>query len=117
MRSPGPRTACCLLIIASVALASGSCVQGEPQSSGEAKPREVAPAPTLGADEKSTIQVFEAASRSVVFITTSTFRRDFWSLNVFEVPQGSGSGFVWDRQGHIVTNFHVIADASRISES
>lgn len=68
----------------------------------------------LGADERSTIEVFEAASRSVVFIATSTLRRDYWSLNVFEVPQGSGSGFVWDSRGYVVTNFHVIADANRI---
>jgi S1-C subfamily serine protease len=50
----------------------------------------------------------------VVFITTSSLRRDFWSLNLFEVPRGSGSGFVWDRQGHIVTNYHVIAGANAI---
>jgi len=68
----------------------------------------------LGADERDTITVFDTASRSVVYITTSTLRRDYWSLNLFEVPQGSGSGFVWDSRGHIVTNFHVIADASRI---
>lgn len=69
---------------------------------------------TLGAEERATIEVFEAASDSVVFITTSTLRRDVWSLNVFEVPRGSGSGFVWDDRGHVVTNFHVIANASRI---
>jgi S1-C subfamily serine protease len=61
------------------------------------------------------MEVFQVASRSVVFITTSTLRRDFWSLNVFEVPQGSGSGFIWDKEGHIVTNFHVIAGAGRIT--
>lgn len=70
----------------------------------------------LTVDEMATIQVVEKASRSVVYITNSAIRRDFWSLNTFEVPQGSGSGFVWDRQGHIVTNFHVIygADAIRV---
>ena len=39
-------------------------------------------------------------------------QRDFFSLNVQEVPQGTGSGFIWDRQGHVVTNFHVIQGAS-----
>ena len=35
-----------------------------------------------------------------------------FTLDVLEVPQGSGSGFVWDRDGHIVTNYHVIRGAS-----
>ena len=38
-------------------------------------------------------------------------QRDEWNLNVQEVPEGTGSGFVWDQGGHIVTNFHVIKDA------
>lgn len=40
------------------------------------------------------------------------FRQDAFTLDIFEVPQGSGSGFVWDKDGHIVTNFHVIRGAS-----
>ena len=32
-------------------------------------------------------------------------------LNVSEIPQGAGSGFIWDSDGHIVTNFHVIRGA------
>jgi S1-C subfamily serine protease len=96
-------------------LGAWSCVQGSSQQSPSVRPREVAPAAGLSPEEKATIEIFQAASRSVVFITTSTLRRDFWSMNVFEVPQGSGSGFVWDREGHIVTNFHVIAGASKIT--
>lgn len=65
-------------------------------------------------DEQETIQVFEQASQSVVFITNTALRRDLWSLNTFEVPQGSGSGIVWDDNGHIVTNFHVIYGADSI---
>ncbi len=103
------------LLLASSALGVYSCVQGGPESSPAARPREVAPAAALGAEERATIDIFQEASRSVVFITTSALRRDFWSLNVFEVPQGSGSGFVWDREGHIVTNYHVIAGANRIT--
>jgi len=70
-----------------------------------------APRPTLiklGPDERETISIFERATKSVVFITNTALRRDIWSLNTFEVPQGSGSGIIWDRQGHIVTNFHVV---------
>jgi S1-C subfamily serine protease len=68
----------------------------------------------LGPEEKSTIAVFERVSRSVVYITNTGIRRDFFSFDQFEVPQGSGSGFVWDREGHIVTNFHVIYGANAI---
>ena len=81
----------------------------------EGVPRTTAPSSTLGADELATIQVFERSTKSVVFITNTALRRDIWSLNVMEVPQGSGSGFVWDLDGHIVTNFHVIYGASTIS--
>ena len=47
----------------------------------------------------------------MAFITTQVERVDYWSRNVFEVPAGSGSGFVWDDRGHVVTNFHVVQDA------
>jgi S1-C subfamily serine protease len=65
----------------------------------------------LAADEKATIQLFKAASPSVVHITTNVLERSFFSMNVMETPRGTGTGFVWDDQGHIVTNFHVIEDA------
>ena len=52
--------------------------------------------------------VFERATKSVVFIANTAIQRDFWSFDTMEVPQGSGSGFIWNKQGHIVTNFHVI---------
>ncbi|UCH92033.1 MAG: trypsin-like peptidase domain-containing protein [Nitrospirota bacterium] len=68
----------------------------------------------LSAEELKTIAVFEKAAKSVVYITNTAVRRDFWSLNTFEVPQGSGSGFIWNTQGHIVTNFHVVYGADSI---
>lgn len=81
----------------------------------EGKPRPVTPAPTeLGPDERATTAVFERATKSVVFIANTAIQRDFWSLDIMEVPQGSGSGFIWNQQGHIVTNFHVIYGASSI---
>ena len=81
----------------------------------EVKPRPVTPAPAeLGADERATMSVFERVSRSVVFISNTAMQRDFWSLDIMEVPQGSGSGFVWNKQGHIVTNFHVIYGANSV---
>ena len=115
MRVPRIRVLPLFLLLASAIPGACSCAQGGPETSPAARPREVAPPAALGSDEQSTIQVFQSASRSVVFITTSALRRDFWSLNVFEVPRGSGSGFIWDTGGHIVTNFHVIAGANRIT--
>jgi S1-C subfamily serine protease len=58
--------------------------------------------------------VFERATKSVVFIANTAIQRDIWSFDTMEVPQGSGSGFVWSKQGYIVTNFHVIYGADTI---
>jgi S1-C subfamily serine protease len=58
--------------------------------------------------------VFERATKSVVFIANTAIQRDPWSFDLFETPQGSGSGFVWNKQGHIVTNFHVVYGANSI---
>ncbi|HEX8913640.1 MAG TPA: trypsin-like peptidase domain-containing protein [Humisphaera sp.] len=71
--------------------------------------RQVTPAGDLASEEKSTIELFKAASPSVTFITTIQRRQDLFSRSITEVPAGTGSGFVWDAAGHIVTNFHVIA--------
>ena len=71
-------------------------------------------APGLTADERTTISVFKKSTKSVVYITNKAIRRDFWSLNTLEVPQGAGSGFIWDANGHIVTNFHVVYKADAI---
>ncbi len=68
----------------------------------------------LAGDEQNTIDIFRSAAPSVVYITSIAVRRNLFSLNVYEIPQGTGSGFIWDRQGRIVTNFHVISDASRL---
>lgn len=67
----------------------------------------------LGDGEQKTIRLFERSAPSVCFITTSNVRRDFFSRNIMEVPRGTGSGFVWDKQGHIVTNYHVIQGADK----
>jgi S1-C subfamily serine protease len=89
-------------------LAVPAGVQGKP----EATPRAVAPRGALVPDEQNNINVFKAASPSVVHITTLQNQRDFFSLNVSQVPSGTGTGFAWDDQGHIVTNFHVIQGAN-----
>ncbi|MFT3850721.1 MAG: trypsin-like peptidase domain-containing protein [Propionivibrio sp.] len=79
---------------------------------GSGTPRAVTPRGELGADEKATIDLFERTRESVVYITTRSRVRDIWTRNVYSVPRGTGSGFVWDDTGHVITNFHVIENAS-----
>ena len=66
-------------------------------------------------NEQATIARFEEASPSVVYITSVRLeRRHSWlgGLNVYKIPSGTGTGFIWNDQGHVVTNFHVIQGAS-----
>ncbi len=72
------------------------------------EPRAVVARGDLAADEQSTISIFEKNSPSVVYITTVERVRNLWTRNVQEIPSGTGSGFVWDQAGHIVTNNHVV---------
>lgn len=77
-----------------------------------AEPRPVTARGELAADERSTIEIFERVSPSVVYITTTEQLVSPWTRDLTEVRRGTGSGFVWDDQRHIVTNWHVVADAS-----
>jgi len=77
--------------------------------------RPITPRGDLAPDEKATIELFERSRDSVVFISTKQAVVDFWSRNVMSVPRGTGSGFIWDDMGHVVTNFHVIRGASEAS--
>ncbi len=74
--------------------------------------RIVTPRGEFSADEKNTIDLFENTRDSVVYISTAELVRDAWTRNIFTVPKGTGSGFIWDEYGHVVTNFHVIAGAN-----
>jgi len=75
------------------------------------EPRTVTPRGDLAADEQSNIELFRKASPCVVHIKTLTRRRDPFSMNVLEIPEGTGTGFIYDDSGHIVTNYHVIRSA------
>ena len=66
-------------------------------------------------DEANTMEIFEKASPAVVYVTNTELRRSFFTLNVEEIPRGSGTGFVWDESGLVVTNFHVIAGAHKLT--
>mgnify|MGYP000881399187 CR=1 FL=1 len=61
-------------------------------------------------DEKNTISVFRNAADATVFVTQKARMVVDYYGNTEEVAAGSGSGFVWDKEGHIVTNYHVVAD-------
>jgi S1-C subfamily serine protease len=78
---------------------------------GPVAPRAIEARGDLASDEQSTIAIFERSAPSVVYVTNLAVRRDLLGLNVMEVPQGTGSGFLWDDAGHLVTNFHVIQGA------
>ncbi|HMJ12789.1 MAG TPA: trypsin-like peptidase domain-containing protein [Polyangiaceae bacterium] len=66
-------------------------------------------------DEKNTITVFRSAAPSAVFVSQQQLVVDYAAGQAMEVPAGSGSGFVWDDKGHVVTNFHVVQDAKRLT--
>ncbi|MDN3921791.1 S1C family serine protease [Roseateles violae] len=96
-----------VLTLSSLLLLSTALAAPPPPAS-----RPVQPRGPLDAAELNHIAVFKRVSPSVVHITTLALRRDMFSLNVTEVPSGTGSGFVWDGAGHIVTNAHVIRGAN-----
>jgi S1-C subfamily serine protease len=82
-----------------------------------ATPRLVTARGDLAEDEKSTIALFKLVSPSVVHITTLAVRQNYFTLDLQQIPQGTGSGFVWDQDGRVVTNYHVVegADAAQVT--
>ncbi len=108
LRPPLPLLMSTAAAVAVALFVMPACVESRP----DVQPRAVAPRGPLAADELANIDLFRRTSPSVVHITSLTARRDLFSLNVQQVPQGTGTGFVWDGNGHIVTNFHVIQGAN-----
>jgi len=101
-----------LLILASglvIGWCSGQSLQRSP-----AGPRPVTPRDPLPAAERAVIERFREARGSVVYLTSMSYQQDLFSLDVQTVPTGTGSGFIWDAEGHIVTNYHVIQDAEEV---
>ncbi|MBH9575524.1 S1C family serine protease [Inhella proteolytica] len=95
-------------------IAASGLIPGLALGRADVQPRAVTPRGPLEADELGNIRVFKTISPSVVHITTTAVQRDFFARPVGEVPRGTGSGFVWDEQGHVVTNFHVIQGAEGV---
>lgn len=102
-----------VLLLAAVLWLAPRVIQRD--AAAQATPRPVAARGALPADEQATIDLFEKTRGSVVFITTEARVMDIWTRNMFDIPRGSGSGFVWDDHGHIVTNNHVVEGTSRAS--
>ena len=78
----------------------------------QVQPRIVVARGDLAADEQATIDLFQQSAPAVVYITTTAVQQNPFRFNLQEIPQGTGSGFLWDAQGYVVTNFHVLAGAN-----
>jgi S1-C subfamily serine protease len=110
----------CLVVAVLAGAALGGVAQawlfgarpGAVSDPGAAATRPVTPRGDLAPAEQSIIAVYEQTSPSVVHITTLAVRRDAFTRDLQAIPQGTGSGFVWDAEGHVVTNFHVVRDSN-----
>jgi S1-C subfamily serine protease len=82
----------------------------------EAESRPIAARADLTAEEKTNIAIYERAAPAVVHVTNVAEQSGLFNLDLLRIPKGTGSGFVWDQAGHIVTNYHVVegADAVRV---
>jgi S1-C subfamily serine protease len=78
------------------------------------QPRAVTARGSLADDEQATIELFKAVSPSVVHVTNLAVKHEPFSLNAQVVPRGTGTGFIWDENGFIVTNYHVVDGASAV---
>ena len=106
-----------LLCVACAALACGEAADAPPAFVPRPAAAVPAPPPDLAdflPSERNTIEVFRRVSPSVVFVSGEDVPRGRLLLERGEVPQGVGSGFVWDDEGHIVTNFHVVNGRERL---
>lgn len=80
----------------------------------QAEPRSVTARGELSLIEKTNIDIFQQRSPSVVYITTLADTINLWTRDITRIPRGTGSGFIWDNQGHIITNYHVLQGVSAV---
>ncbi len=69
--------------------------------------------PSLDKQEQQNIAIFKQNKKSVVFISVHRRVHDYWRRSTYDIPRGSGSGFIWNKKGYIVTNYHVIEHANK----
>ena len=119
-----------LVLLTSVAFAGGIVLAPQLMSTAQAAPRAVGDSEIVAAYEDQLAAIYEEAVDSVVKIDVTVFRNsvnnnsesgptpDFSPFTPFppdDFPlQGQGSGFVWDTEGHIVTNYHVVSGAEEV---
>ena len=102
-----------VIVISSVLLVTNR--NSEPSTVINTPSYEYVPIPDgLTQDEFNNIEIFSNVSPSVVHVTNQQVVRRRFSFNVMEIPRGSGTGFVWDDSGLIVTNYHVIHGANKV---
>ncbi|WP_223877704.1 S1C family serine protease [Histidinibacterium aquaticum] len=98
------------MLVLAAGLAGGAA--GYRAGLAQAEPEIVVPPLPLTDTERTTISLFQSARESVVAISTADTVVDPWTRRSYEQPAGSGSGFLWDDRGHIVTNDHVVGGRS-----
>ena len=89
---------------------SGTQIGNDPT----AKARPIAPPGQPTSEEKNRIDIFSKAKASVVNISSAQLVRNRFTMNIQQVPKGTGTGFIWDEKGRVVTNYHVVKGADRI---
>jgi S1-C subfamily serine protease len=103
-----------LLMLIAIAVLTGTQDWSAAVGSKNAQPRPVAARGQLMADELIAVKAFSSVSPSVVFITSRQTSRDLFHLHATEVKEDAGSGFVWDPNGYIVTNYHVVGNSQSV---
>jgi S1-C subfamily serine protease len=85
---------------------------GSPVAFAEAAPAGISD-PSAVTDEQNSIEVYKSISPGVAFISTTSYQEDFWGG--VQEGKGTGSGSVIDADGHILTNYHVVEGAQKLT--